>query len=270
MPIVDDPFEFGRIAATNAISDVYAMGGTLIMALALVGMPINVLSVETIGKIIKGGQSVATAAGIPIAGGHTIDSVEAIYGLVVMGLVHPSKVKKNADAKVGDVLILGKPIGVGVLSAAPQEREALARGLRRDDRQHHQTQQARRRARQHAGVHALTDITGFGLAGHTLELARGAKIRRHQGAKVPFIKGRPAAGANDRRVRCRNWRAMARMSRCRKACADRALLIRKRPGARPDPAIANDVISGVQPESGLKAPPWWRRMEANRAVGGGV
>ena len=128
MPIVDDPFEFGRIAATNAISDVYAMGGTPIMALALVGMPINVLSVETIGKVIKGGQSVATAAGIPIAGGHTIDSVEAIYGLVVMGLVHPDKVKKNADARVGDVLILGKPIGVGVLSAALKKEKLSASG----------------------------------------------------------------------------------------------------------------------------------------------
>src|SRR3954464_4923793 len=118
MPIVDDPYDFGRIAATNAISDVYAMGGTPIMALALVGMPINKLPVETIGLIIKGGESICAEAGIPIAGGHTIDSVEPIYGLVVLGLVHPSKVKRNADAKAGDKLILGKPLGVGVLSAA--------------------------------------------------------------------------------------------------------------------------------------------------------
>jgi selenide,water dikinase len=118
MPIVDNPFDFGRIAATNAISDVYAMGGTPIMALALVGMPINVLSLETIGQILQGGQSVCRDAGIPIAGGHTIDSVEPIYGLVVMGLVHPSRVKRNADARVGDRLVLGKPLGVGVLSAA--------------------------------------------------------------------------------------------------------------------------------------------------------
>src|SRR5688500_5355921 len=118
MPIVDDPFDFGRIAATNAISDVYAMGGKPIMALALVGMPISVLSTATIGRILEGGESVCREAGIPIAGGHTIDSVEPIYGLVALGLVHPSKVKRNADAKAGDVLVLGKPLGVGVLSAA--------------------------------------------------------------------------------------------------------------------------------------------------------
>src|SRR2546422_7700791 len=118
MPIVDDPFDFGRIAATNAISDVYAMGGKPIMALALVAMPINQLPVDVIGRIIQGGESVCREAGIPIAGGHTIDSVEPIYGLVVMGLVHPSKVRRNADARPGDVLILGKPLGVGVRSAA--------------------------------------------------------------------------------------------------------------------------------------------------------
>jgi selenide,water dikinase len=106
MPIVDDPFDFGRIAATNAISDVYAMGGRPIMALALVAMPIDKLPVATIGLVLRGGESVCRAAGIPIAGGHTIDSVEPIYGLVVMGLVHPGKVRRNADAKAGDVLVL--------------------------------------------------------------------------------------------------------------------------------------------------------------------
>src|SRR3954471_8133555 len=124
MPIVDDPFDFGRIAATNAISDVYAMGGTPIMALALVAMPVNQLPIEVIGDIVRGGEAVCREAGIPIAGGHTIDSVEPIYGLVVMGLVHPDKVRRNADAKAGDVLVLGKSIGVGVLSAA-LKREAL-------------------------------------------------------------------------------------------------------------------------------------------------
>src|SRR5690242_964845 len=118
MPMVDDPYDFGRIAATNAISDVYAMGGTPIMALALVGMPIDKLPLEVIGKILKGGEAICAEAGIPIAGGHTIDSVEPIYGLVVLGLVHPSKVKRNAGAKAGDKLILGKSIGVGILSAA--------------------------------------------------------------------------------------------------------------------------------------------------------
>jgi selenium donor protein len=117
MPMVDDPYDFGRIAATNAISDVYAMSGTPIMALALVGMPINVLSIETIGKILEGGASVCRSAGIPIAGGHSIDSVEPIYGLVALGLVHPTRIKRNASARVGDRLILGKPLGVGILSA---------------------------------------------------------------------------------------------------------------------------------------------------------
>src|SRR5512135_1869384 len=118
MPIVDDPYDFGRIAATNAISDVYAMGGTPFMALALLAMPVDRLPLEVIRRIVEGGQSVCAAAGIPIAGGHTIDSVEPIYGLVVLGLVHPSRVKKNSGAKAGDVLILGKPLGVGVYSAA--------------------------------------------------------------------------------------------------------------------------------------------------------
>src|SRR6476660_5389642 len=131
MPIVDDPYDFGRIAATNAISDVYAMGGKPIMALALVGMPINVLSTATIGRILEGGESVCREAGIPIAGGHTIDSVEPIYGLVALGLVHPKRVKRNADAQPGDVLVLGKPLGVGVLSAALKKELLDADGYRR-------------------------------------------------------------------------------------------------------------------------------------------
>ena len=126
MPIVDDPYDFGRIAATNAISDVYAMGGKPIMALALVGMPIKVLSTHTIGLILAGGADVCRIAGIPIAGGHTIDSVEPIYGLVAMGLVHPKRVRRNADARVGDLLVLGKPIGVGVMSAALKKGEPRA------------------------------------------------------------------------------------------------------------------------------------------------
>src|SRR5213079_2905750 len=118
MPIVDDPYDFGAIAATNAISDVYAMGGQPLFALALVGMPVNQLPLEVIRKILEGGESVCRRAGIPIAGGHTIDSVEPIYGLVAIGLVDPRNLKRNAGAKVGDKLILGKPIGVGIHSAA--------------------------------------------------------------------------------------------------------------------------------------------------------
>ena len=174
MPIVDDPFDFGRIAATNAISDVYAMGGKPILALALVGMPINVLSTRTIGRILEGGASVCRAAGIPIAGGHTIDSVEPIYGLVALGLVHPSLVKRNADARPGDKLILGKPLGVGILSAALKKEKLDAAGYARMIDLTTQLNTPGPELAALPGVHALTDVTGFGLAGHALELARGA------------------------------------------------------------------------------------------------
>lgn len=190
MPIVDDPFDFGRIAATNAISDVYAMGGTPIMALALVGMPVNKLPLETIGQIIRGGESVCAEAGIPIAGGHTIDSVEPIYGLVVMGLVHPSKVKRNADARAGDVLVLGKPLGVGVLSAA-LKKDAL--GKEGYDAMIANTTKLNKPGRllaEMAGVHALTDVTGFGLLGHLLELARGAQLSAQlEMNAIPLLPG---------------------------------------------------------------------------------
>jgi selenide,water dikinase len=190
MPIVDDPFDFGRIAATNAISDVYAMGGTPIMALALVGMPINKLPVEVIGQIIKGGESICAEAGIPIAGGHTIDSVEPIYGLVVLGLVHPSKVKRNADAKAGDVLVLGKPLGVGVLSAALKKDKLDAEGYKAMIANTTKLNKPGKALSEMSGVHALTDVTGFGLLGHLLELARGAKLEAHlEMANIPLLPG---------------------------------------------------------------------------------
>lgn len=190
MPIVDDPFEFGRIAATNAISDVYAMGAQPIMALALVGMPVNVLPLSVIGQILDGGQSVCRAAGIPIAGGHTIDSVEPIYGLVALGLAHPDHIKRNADAKVGDVLILGKPIGVGILSAALKKEMLPNEGYQAMISSTTQLNKAGPDLAKLKGVHALTDITGFGLAGHLLEMARGAKctIRLHW-QQVPLLPG---------------------------------------------------------------------------------
>jgi len=177
MPIVDDPFDFGRIAATNAISDVYAMGGTPIMALALVGMPIDKLPVETIGRILAGGETVCAAAGIPIAGGHTIDSVEPIYGLVVMGLVHPNKLKRNADAQAGDKLILGKALGVGVLSAALKKGALDAAGYATMIASTTQLNTPGKALANIDGVHALTDVTGFGLLGHAREMALGAKLR---------------------------------------------------------------------------------------------
>ncbi len=174
MPIVDDPYDFGRIAATNAISDIYAMGAKPIMALALVGMPISVLSPQTIGQILAGGQSVCRDAGIPIAGGHSIDSVEPIYGLVALGLVHPDRIKTNKAARVGDVLVLGKPIGVGVYSAALKKDALSPEAYRAMVDAATQLNKPGADLALLDGVHALTDVTGFGLAGHALELARGS------------------------------------------------------------------------------------------------
>src|SRR5205085_974981 len=182
--------DFGRIAATNAISDVYAMGGKPIMALALVAMPIARLTVEQIGAVIRGGESICREAGIPIAGGHTIDSVEPIYGLVVMGLVHPDKVRRNADARDGDVLVLGKPLGVGVLSAALKKGALDAAGYARMIATTTRLNKPGVALAELAGVHALTDVTGFGLAGHSLELARGAGCElRIDWSRVPLLEG---------------------------------------------------------------------------------
>jgi selenide,water dikinase len=190
MPIVDDPFDFGRIAATNAISDVYAMGGRPILALALVGMPINVLSTRTIGRILEGGTSVCRTAGIPVAGGHTIDSVEAIYGLVALGLVHPRHVKRNADAQPGDLLVLGKPLGVGVMSAALKKRVLDDAGYAQMIATTTKLNTPGPDLAALPGVHALTDVTGFGLAGHALEMARGARCEvRLDWACVPLLPG---------------------------------------------------------------------------------
>ena len=198
MPIVDDPFDFGRIAATNAISDVYAMGGTPIFALALVGMPINVLSTEVIGQILQGGQSVCQSAGIPIAGGHSIDSVEPIYGLVVLGLAHPSRIKRNASAKAGDVLVLGKPLGVGILSAALKKEALSPEGYAQMIATTTRLNTPGPDLAVLAGVHALTDVTGFGLAGHALEMARGAGLDVHiDWSTVPLLEGVQALAQQD-------------------------------------------------------------------------
>ena len=177
MPIVDDPHDFGRIAATNAISDVYAMGGTPLFALALVGMPVNVLPLETIGKILQGGEDVCRAAGIPIAGGHTIDSVEPIYGLVAIGIVNPAHLKRNSGAKPGDKLILGKPLGVGVYSAALKKEQLLASDYQAMVATTTQLNTPGPVLACLDGVNAVTDVTGFGLAGHLLEVCKGSGLR---------------------------------------------------------------------------------------------
>ena len=181
-PIVDDPYDFGRIAATNALSDIYAMGGHPIMALAIVGMPLDKLPVEVIQKILAGGESVCALAGIPIAGGHSIDVLEPIYGLVGLGLVHPDRVKRNDRAKAGDVLILGKPLGVGILSAALKKGKLSAAGYEQMIAATTMLNTPGTALGELSGVHAMTDVTGFGLAGHLLEICRGSKL----GATVRF------------------------------------------------------------------------------------
>jgi len=208
-PIVDEPRDFGRIAATNAISDVYAMGGRPIMALAIVGMPLEKLPLAVIGEILAGGESVCAAAGIPIAGGHSIDTLEPIYGLVVLGLVHPDKVKRNSSAKPGDALVLGKPLGVGILSAALKKGKLSAAGYAEMLKWTTRLNTPGQALAEMREVHALTDVTGFGLAGHLLEICRGSKL----GAEIRFddlpvlpealewVKEGTATGASDR-----NWK----------------------------------------------------------------
>ena len=176
MPIVDDPFDFGRIAATNAISDIYAMGGTPLFALAIVGMPVSSLPLDTIRLILEGGESICAKAGIPIAGGHTIDSVEPIYGLVAIGLVHPGNVRRNSGARPGDQLILGKGLGVGLYSAA------FKKGLLADSdyaamiASTTQLNTPGSALGCLSGVHAMTDVTGFGLLGHLVEICQGSSV----------------------------------------------------------------------------------------------
>jgi selenide,water dikinase len=184
MPIVDDPFDFGRIAATNAISDIYAMGAKPIMALALVGMPIDKLPVEVIQQILAGGESVCREAGIPIAGGHSIDSPEPIYGLVALGVMHPQKVKRNDRAQAGDVLILGKGLGVGVMSAALKKGALTEEGYRQMLDSTTQLNTPGLELADMPQVHAMTDVTGFALLGHLLEICRGSRL----GAEVEFAR----------------------------------------------------------------------------------
>src|SRR5215470_5551981 len=190
MPIVDDPFDFGAIAATNAISDVYAMGGQPLFALALFGMPVNQLPLDVIRKILEGGESVCARAGIPIAGGHTIDSVEPIYGLVAIGLVDPKNLKRNAGARVGDQLILGKPIGVGILSAALKKGKLGEEGYRAMIAATTKLNTPGTQLGTLGAVHALTDVTGFGLLGHLLEIAKGSKLAaRLDWNSLPVLPG---------------------------------------------------------------------------------
>ena len=175
-PIVDDPYDFGRIAATNAISDVYAMGARPIMALALLGIPLGKVPAEVAQRIVKGGHDVCAAAGIPIAGGHSIDTPEPLYGLVALGLIDPRKVKRNDRGQAGDVLILGKALGVGILGAAHKKGELRDKAYQQMVESATQLNTPGMKLAEMEGVHALTDVTGFGLLGHLLEICRGSKL----------------------------------------------------------------------------------------------
>src|SRR5919106_1478068 len=208
-PVVDDPFDFGRIAATNAISDVYAMGARPIMALALVGMPLDKLPVSVIRKVLEGGESVCAQAGIPVAGGHSIDTLEPIYGLVALGLVHPERIKRNSTAKAGDVLILGKPLGIGVLSAALKKGKLSAAGYTQMIEWTTKLNTPGEALGAMPAVHALTDVTGFGLAGHLLEICRGSNLSAEVrfdalpliAEALDWVKQGVATGASER-----NWK----------------------------------------------------------------
>jgi selenide,water dikinase len=210
-PIVDDPFDFGAIAATNAISDVYAMGATPLFALALVGMPVDKLPIDTIRRILAGGESICARAGIPVAGGHTIDSVEPIYGLVAIGVVDPKNVKRNAGARAGDALILGKPLGVGIYSAALKKGLLAPEGYAAMLASTTQLNTPGIALGRMPDVHALTDVTGFGLLGHLMEICRGStlaatidfnRLPLHPGV-LQFARDGIATGASGR-----NWAGM--------------------------------------------------------------
>ena len=212
MPIVDDPFEFGRIAATNALSDIYAMGGRPLFALAIVGMPIGRLPVPVMREILAGGESVCRQAGIAIAGGHSIDAPEPIYGLAATGIVHPDQVKRNCDGEAGDVLILGKGLGVGIMSAALKKGELSTEGYQQMLASTTRLNTPGMHLAGIAGVHAVTDVTGFGLLGHLLEICRGSGVAAEiVFASLPVL---PVAGELARQgyapgAAARNWASYA-------------------------------------------------------------
>lgn len=207
-PVVDDPFDFGRIAATNALSDIYAMGGTPIFALAIVGMPVGRMPVEMIRQILAGGAAVCGHAGIPIAGGHSIDSAEPIYGLVALGLVHPDRLLRNSGARAGDRLILTKPLGVGIYSAALKQDRLEPEGYAALIASTTQLNAIGKDLPAFEGVHSVTDVTGFGLLGHALEMARGAGLHALLDADAVPLHGGVEALARDgvrTGAAVRNW-----------------------------------------------------------------
>jgi selenide,water dikinase len=245
-PIVDDPRDFGAISAANALSDVYAMGARPIFALAIVGMPVNVLSHEMIAAILAGGAEMCAAAGVPVAGGHSIDCPEPIYGLVALGLAHPDRLLRNSTAQAGDQLILTKPLGVGVLSAALKQGLLDQEGYRALVATATQLNAIGADLPGIGGVHAVTDVTGFGLLGHALELCGGAGL----GAEI-FADAAPLIAAAEALARdgvrtgaaARNWQS------CREA-------VDLEPGLSPwlfdlftDPQTSGGLLIAAQPEA---------------------
>ncbi len=245
-PVVDDPFDFGRIAATNALSDVYAMGGRPIFALAIVGMPVARLSPEVIARVLEGGASVCADAGVPVAGGHSIDSAEPIYGLVALGLVHPERVLTNRGARAGDLLMLTKGLGVGVFSAALKAGRLDADGYATLLASTTRLNDIGPQLAALPGVHALTDVTGFGLLGHALEMARGSGLAVEVDADAtPILAGAEALARTGVRTGAstRNWASYGEAVRLPAELDDwrRDLLC--------DPQTSGGLLAAVAPEA---------------------
>lgn len=210
MPIVDDPRDFGRIAAANALSDVYAMGGRPVLALAIVGMPLRTLAAEHINAILAGGAEICARAGVPVAGGHSIDAVEPLYGLAVNGLVHPEHIARNDTAQAGDVLILTKGLGVGILAHAQKKGVLDADGYAALMASTTQLNTPGTWLAQERAVHAITDVTGFSLSGHLLEMCRGAGLSASVDfAALPWLDGAVALARQGIQTgaSARNWHA---------------------------------------------------------------
>ena len=247
-PVVDDPHDFGRIAATNALSDVYAMGGTPILALAVVGYPVDKLPAETVQAILAGGASVCAEAGIPVAGGHSIDSAEPIYGLVALGLVRPDRIRRNRDARAGDLLILTKGLGIGVFSAALKQGRLDAGDYATMLASTTQLNRVGPALAEMPSVHAMTDVTGFGLLGHLLEMCRGAGLRAVVRAPdVPLLPGaerlaRDGVGTGAAR---RNWTSYGA-----EACLEAGLAPWWQ-GLLCDPQTSGGLLAAVAPEAAM-------------------
>jgi len=242
MPMVDD---FGRIAATNALSDVYAMGGRPLLALAILGIPVGKVPVEDVRQILAGGAAVCAAAGIPVAGGHSIDSLEPIYGLVALGTVHPDRILRNTGAQLGDVLVLTKGLGVGIFSAALKQGQLGPDGYRVMMDTTTRINSIGAELPDMPSVHSCTDVTGFGLLGHALEMARGAGLRaRVRLQDVPVLEGAAALAAAGFGTGAsgRNWSSYAG------AVTLPAGLLDWRRGLLCDPQTSGGLLIAVAPD----------------------